>query len=190
MKIIITLLIYMISVSCFSQQELSVCPDYGVSYTYVTSSGIPGIYTWEVDGVTMGNSDSSIFINWAPYSIGTHSIQVFFTSIDGCESSSIYYNITITECDLTTMYVPNCFTPNGDVNNNMWYPVGYNYKSLHFIIFNRWGDLLYESNDVAYGWDGTYKGNMCKNDVYTYVLEWIDNKNIQNRIYGHVTLLK
>jgi len=58
------------------------------------------------------------------------------------------------------------------------------------MIFNRWGELLFESYDSAFGWDGTYTGQPCQDGVYVYVLGWEDSKNKRNSRYGHVTLLK
>jgi gliding motility-associated-like protein len=76
-------------------------------------------------------------------------------------------------------YVPNTFTPNGDANNNTFQPVftsGYDPQDYTFLIFNRWGDLVFESHDAKIGWDGTYSGNFVGNDTYTWKLEFKEKK--------------
>jgi gliding motility-associated-like protein len=69
------------------------------------------------------------------------------------------------------MYVPNAFTPDGDAFNNVFFPPisgdfdPYNYELL---IFNRWGELIFESRNVEMGWDGTYDGKLAQDGVYTW----------------------
>ena len=56
-------------------------------------------------------------------------------------------------------YLPNAFTPNGDENNNYFKPTmtsGLDFDTYHFEIYNRWGEKVFESNDVKFGWDGSY----------------------------------
>ena len=64
---------------------------------------------------------------------------------------------------------PDAFTPNGDKLNDVFLPV---YKGViveyQLNIFNRWGELIFESKDIDVGWDGTYKDKLCKQDVYVW----------------------
>ena len=89
-----------------------------------------------------------------------------------------------------TVFVPNAFTPNSDGNNEIFYPVTRNVKSLYMKIYNRWGMLVFETYDANKGWDGKYKGNYAQQDVYAYIIEYVglDNNNYSKR--GNVTLLK
>jgi gliding motility-associated-like protein len=76
-------------------------------------------------------------------------------------------------------YVPNTFTPNGDDNNNTFQPVftsGYDPQEYTFVVFNRWGDLVFESHNASIGWDGTYSGSFAGNDSYTWKLEFKEKK--------------
>ena len=87
--------------------------------------------------------------------------------------------------------MPTAFTPNGDGTNDIFYAKGFGIKKLvSFKIFNRLGQLLFVSTDENVGWDGTYKGEMSKQDVYTYLVNFqaIDGK--KHTKTGHVTLLK
>lgn len=190
MKKLLFIFSLLFSISTNAQQEIALCEDGNNSFNYITSSAQPGTYTWLVDGNIINDTDSSLLVDWNNYNIGTHIISVTFYSTQGCPSPTISYNVNLIECQTTTMYAPNCFTPDGDENNNVWLPVGYNYTNFHFMIFNRWGELLFESYDSAFGWDGTYKGQPCQDGVYVYVLGWEDSKNKRNSRYGHVTILK
>jgi gliding motility-associated-like protein len=61
-------------------------------------------------------------------------------------------------------------------------------------VYNRWGQLMFESNDIHYGWDGTYKGTVCPEGVYTWVIKYVGvGKHYlekEGMKTGHVTLLK
>jgi gliding motility-associated-like protein len=68
--------------------------------------------------------------------------------------------------------VPNAFTPNGDGNNDLFEIYGNKkvWKELSISIFNRWGEKVFESNDIQFFWDGTYKGVLQNPGVYVYQL--------------------
>ncbi len=90
-------------------------------------------------------------------------------------------------------YVPNAFTPDGDDLNNVFLPIftsGFNTFSYHLSIYNRWGELIFESYDINLGWDGTYKGKNVQTGVYTWGIEFDDINNLEHRYTGHVVLLK
>jgi gliding motility-associated-like protein len=63
-------------------------------------------------------------------------------------------------------------------------------ESFELTIWNRWGELLFISNDLNNRWDGTYKGKVCQDDVYTYKLSYKDVNNKQYTKFGRVTLFK
>jgi gliding motility-associated-like protein len=92
------------------------------------------------------------------------------------------------------LYVPNAFTPDGDSYNNSFYPVltaGYNQDDYEFLIFNRWGELIFESHTIGEGWNGTYRDHKCQDDVYTWKLVLRRSYNDDKQEYvGHVTLLR
>lgn len=69
------------------------------------------------------------------------------------------------------MYVPNAFTPNGDGVNETFAPKGQSITTFNMKIFNRWGELLYETDSMEQGWDGTYQGAQSQQDVYIYKIQ-------------------
>jgi gliding motility-associated-like protein len=87
--------------------------------------------------------------------------------------------------------VPNAFSPNGDGKNDNYFPFAVNIKELrYFRIFNRWGQLVFETKMFGYGWDGMFKGMKQPADVYVWTAEGItvDGSNIKRT--GNVLLLK
>jgi gliding motility-associated-like protein len=92
------------------------------------------------------------------------------------------------------LYCPNAFTPDGDNLNEVFKPVitaGIAPEKYTFTIFNRWGQIVFETHDKEKGWDGTYNKNLLAPDIYTYVI-WFQDLNNQegHRINGHVSLLR
>ena len=88
------------------------------------------------------------------------------------------------------LYIPNVFTPNEDNRNEEFLPVGRGIKSFHIALYNRWGAMIFESNDIGIGWDGTYKGEPCKDDVYNWKAEVQSLRGENKIITGSLTLLR
>jgi gliding motility-associated-like protein len=95
------------------------------------------------------------------------------------------------------MYVPNTFTPDGDAYNQDFLPIiseGYKPETYQMQVFNRWGELVFESNDSKVGWDGTYGTNRvlkCQQGTYTWVIRLELLQNGESKVFtGHVNLLK
>jgi gliding motility-associated-like protein len=88
--------------------------------------------------------------------------------------------------------VPNAFTPNGDGINDLWEIYG-NKKSWLFVevnVFDRWGEKVFESNDINFAWDGKFKGTLMEPNVYVYVLKvtFVDDYTASNK--GTVTIVR
>ncbi|MEM6378566.1 MAG: gliding motility-associated C-terminal domain-containing protein, partial [Bacteroidota bacterium] len=82
------------------------------------------------------------------------------------------------------------FTPNNDGNNDVLFVRSNIIDTMHFIIYNRWGQEVFDSRDINIGWDGTFRGRDLPPDVYGYFLEvtCIDGGTLT--IQGNVTLLR
>ena len=73
-----------------------------------------------------------------------------------------------------SVYVPNAFTPNNDGFNEFFFPV-FTYPDVekyNFMIFNRWGEQIFQSSDLTQKWDGTYKGEQVQDGIYTWKLRY------------------
>lgn len=88
------------------------------------------------------------------------------------------------------VYVPNAFTANGDGLNDQfkWVPVFV--KDFNIQIFNRWGELIYQTNDKYAPWDGQYKDQLCATDVYFYRMSYTGWEGSEKYSSGNFTLLR
>lgn len=91
-----------------------------------------------------------------------------------------------------TFYVPNAFTPNGNGINDFFSGQGINIKAFSMMIFDRWGNLIFKSEDIDDQWDGKANGGqeIAEEDVYVYVIDIVDIFGNEHRYMGHVTLIK
>jgi gliding motility-associated-like protein len=91
----------------------------------------------------------------------------------------------------STFYIPNTFTPNSDGMNEIFKPLATHIHDYKIDVFDRWGLLIFQSTDLDHGWDGTYKGGKCQQDVYVYKVEYVDDP--ENRTHtkaGQVNLIR
>lgn len=108
---------------------------------------------------------------------------------DGCRDTA-NINIVITPATKVDIFVPNVFTPNNDGNNDLFKVYSTTLKSMEFMVYNQWGQLIYRTANINAGWDGTYKGKAQPATVYSYVLKAVMvNNSIINK-KGSVTLLR
>jgi gliding motility-associated-like protein len=110
---------------------------------------------------------------------------VYFTDQNGCSAQSqvnIFFD--------PFFYVPNTFTPDGDMFNQYFRIIGGNYLEVEVSIYNRWGELIYEFTDLKDYWDGTYNYRPCQDGTYTWKITYTDYQNRKEVLTGHVNLLR
>lgn len=107
----------------------------------------------------------------------------------GCYEKSA--TIVIEVIDDIKIAMPEIFTPNSDDINDLLFVRGWNIKELvYFRIFNRWGELVFETDDLNEGWDGTYKGKDQNMDSYAYVIKAISHKDREGEARGSFSLVR
>jgi gliding motility-associated-like protein len=112
------------------------------------------------------------------------------TNSFGCKDS-ITHDIIINPG--YTFYIPNSFTPNGDGLNEVFKGVGIGITSYTIMIFDRWGELIFQSDNLDQGWDGTFKGkggNVVQEGVYVWKVQLRDEKNNEHDFDGTVSVVK
>ncbi len=122
----------------------------------------------------------------------TTTYTVFFTeTTSGCIYRKIYtlYAWEII-CGEPDVYLPNAFTPNGDKENDVLYLRGRNVESMHLKIYDRWGELVFETKQQSIGWDGTYKGKLVDPAVFVYHLSVICLDKQEYFKKGNVTVIR
>lgn len=125
--------------------------------------------------------------------IATYTIVLTAISEHGCIDVA---EATVTVEEELIYYVPNTFTPDGDGFNEEFKPQftsGFDRDTYHLYIFNRWGQLVFESKDVDYGWNGSFAGEIAQDGTYTWKIEFksLDKDEPQlEALTGHVNILK
>lgn len=167
-------------VSLIETREVDLPPDTAMCFRddfIVATDTIFASYLWS------DNSTDSVFFP-------TTSGQVFITVTDfnGCESFDVM-NLEFADC---TVDIPNVFTPNGDGLNDVWF-VGLD-RPLFFevVIYNRWGRIVYESNDHLRAWDGVHykSGELCSEATYFFILRGLDFERRGFEETGTITLIR
>lgn len=122
------------------------------------------------------------------------SYSITGTNQYGCKKTDVV-NIDLV-CNTDVVFIPNTFSPNGDGQNDIFYPRG---KGINFIksfrIFNRWGQEVFHRekiniDDISAGWNGSFNGQPQAADVYIYFIEAYCDTNEFFQLKGNVTLLR
>jgi gliding motility-associated-like protein len=193
---------------CLIQQTLNniVCvnPTPQAKFTY--GSGIPTIFNNSLNFYDA--SEGAVSYQWNFVGFGGSSLQnptYTFLNVQPdeevmvCEEVISDLGCSDTSCqiirfqDELIIHVPNAFTPDGTEFNNTFYPVFQSEVKLEeykFQVYNRWGEVVFSTNDYKEAWDGTYKGLLCPSGTYVWVIELRDGyQEIQQRFTGSVSML-
>lgn len=154
---------------------------------YFDFLGNAQVGTWYLDtglGYQLLGQDSMYVIHI--YKAGRHKIR--FVSHDLLKDTFI----DVVDCDKTCSWViPNVFTPNADLLNDSFdYVANCLYDDFQLLIFNRWGEKLFETHTQGVFWNGKYQGTLCPDGVYLYLIQFKDTDKQVKRINGLVHLLR
>lgn len=150
-------------------------------------------YLWNFGDGTGTSVDISPVHAFPSLEPGSYQISLIAYSVFGCTDTA---RVNIEVQDEVIYYVPNSFTPDEDEYNPIFKPVftsGFDPYDYKMVIFNRWGEIIFETRDASYGWDGTYSGaaGLCKEGDYIWQIEFKTTLSDERRkITGSVTLLK
>ncbi|MEM6964192.1 MAG: T9SS type B sorting domain-containing protein [Bacteroidota bacterium] len=93
------------------------------------------------------------------------------TDVNGCVDTISVLVVVINQiCDEPFLFMPNAFTPNGDSENDILYVEGNTVDEMYLVIYDRWGEKVFETRDQNQGWDGMYNGELLEPDVYGFYL--------------------
>lgn len=143
---------------------------------------------------TFGDLGTTTVVNpsfyFPSHEAGVYDVMLIATNAFGCSDTA--FNRVVIDGALT-FYLPTAFTPDGDNLNEVFKPLGtfVSTDGYHFMIFDRWGEKVFETNDFNEGWDGTFRGRRVKNDTYVWVVRLIELTTGAEKVFkGHVTVLK
>ncbi len=143
-------------------------------------------WKWVVDdgnaSSTLGEQSSYFF-----ETAGKYAVVLMVENTWGCLDTIIKSVEVFTDFNV---YIPNAFTPNGDGLNDQFIPVLRGVKRYDIQIFNRWGDLIFASNNPTINWDGSFAGKNCEIGVYTYKLVVLNVNGEEEVINGSISLIR
>ena len=151
--------------------------------TQLSASG-GSVYSWFP---TTGLSDPNSPSPWASPTYTTV-YYLTITSPDGCLA---YDTVTVFVSNEPLVVIPSAFTPNGDGHNDFLKVIRHGVFELTVMkIYNRWGEVVFESHNLSSEWDGNFNGEPCEMGVYTYYMEGVGYNNLQIKRQGNVTLMR
>lgn len=150
-------------------------------------------YFWNLGDGQVTSTDFEVHHTYPNEDAGYYEIELIASTSFGCEDS---ITLGVEVLDELIVYVPNTFTPDNDNYNEYWKPVfdtGYDPQSLDLFIFNRWGEIIWESHNVDAGWDGTYGSSRepVRDGTYLWKMEFSERSSDKRHLFtGHVNILK
>ncbi len=120
---------------------------------------------------------------------GTFNVQLVVTNNFGCTDTVIN---SVTIYGEFSIFIPNSFTPNDDEMNPVFKPKGRGIDEYQFLIFDRWGELIFSTNDLSKGWDGKRQNNtqISQQGVYVYKINLTDVLGEDHQFIGQVNLIR
>jgi gliding motility-associated-like protein len=150
--------------------------------------GTEPVWSWSFGDGTMSGSQNPSHTYTTGGSFQVSLITEIPNSVNCADTLTAQTINVITNPEL---YIPNTFTPNGDGHNDIFKVRGPQFSIYYFAVYNRWGELMYETNDPAQGWEGNYKGRPCDPGVFGYYLKAQCNESAEEIFKkGNVTLIR
>lgn len=149
----------------------------------VAETDIDGTFDWwPNDDLDCSDCDTTIA---SP--IKTTTYTVYFTDENGCEGSD---TVLVLVNFVEGLGVPEAFSPNGDGYNDILFVKGYNLEEMHFEVYNKYGERVFETSDQSIGWDGYFRNQPENPGVFTWVLHYnlIDGRT--GNMKGNTTLIR
>lgn len=178
-----------------SSDAASVCLGEGVVFTAEpVNEGLTPVYRWLVNGAV--ESGSGNIFSYTP--ANGDQVTVELTSSEVCATSNPAIDVETVElspCGFV-MRMPNSFTPNNDNLNDVFKPVLGDILPTKYLlqIFDRWGGIVFETNNPEQGWDGTHLGQPVARGIYSYKLEFeipeFISSSLENPLRGTIILLR
>jgi gliding motility-associated-like protein len=153
----------------------------------ITNNSSATAFVWD-----FGDSTKSVAQNPGSHmykGVSATYIVKLVTSTGLCKDST--YQTVVVQAPLL-LYIPNTFTPNGDGLNDVFMPKGEGIISYSMYMYDRWGNMIFYSDDINKGWDGRANGgnNIAQEDAYVYIINVTDPQGHNATYRGIITLVK
>jgi len=165
-----------------------VCPKNVIAFTNSSIGNIVSFH-WDFgDGTSSTDQDPSKHLYPDTREAASYSVQLIIQDKLGCQDTASEQITKLQTCNVT---VPNAFTPNGDGKNDYLYPLNaYNTTNLEFQVFNRYGQLVFETRDWTKKWDGRLNGQPAGTGGYVWMLNYTDGSGKKLSQRGTTILIR
>lgn len=160
-----------------------------VDFTNLTTGAVD--YVWNFDDGSPEEYSYHASHDFPDEKGGGYVVKLIAYSPFGCSDTM---KVVVQVVEEVIYYVPNAFTPNGDEHNQQFKPIiysGIDENNYELFIYNRWGELIFESRDINFGWDGTYNGELVKDDSFVWFVRFkslYNDKKLED--YGTITIIR
>lgn len=165
-----------------------VVPPENAPVTFINTSVGGVFYKWifgDGDSILTSKRDTLISHYYNRSGVNTTCLIVY--NLAGCTDTTC---VDILATVVPLLDVPNAFTPNGDGVNDLVKVRGFGIAKMDWKIYNRWGQMVFQTVSISEGWDGKYKGVLQPQEVYVYVLDVTFTDGTSFRKKGDITLLR
>lgn len=149
------------------------------------------LYNWFIpNGNPAVSNETSVQVNYPYGEPGNYPVTLLVENMYGCQDSITHVVHVLND---VLLYAPNTFTPDDDEFNQDWgiYISGISIANFSLFIYNRWGEIIWESHDAEAKWDGTYGGSIVQDGTYTWTIECSDANNDGKFTFsGHVNVIR
>ncbi len=153
------------------------------------STTIEVIGTNPSDMIEWSTGETETEITVMPSETTVYSVTV--TNANGCSVTlTTTVIVVIPRCDDSAVFIPSAFSPNGDGVNDMLFVRSLFVESMELIIYNRWGEEIFETTNQIVGWDGTHNGEQLAPDSYAYCIRATCINGEENIRTGNVTIVR
>ena len=156
--------------------ENPIYPGYSVVFTAIAQNpGSNPVYEWMIDGTIVQSGSSNTFTTSSIYK--DQIVTCRLIPSEPCSTPNpAFSNEIMMKMQVIVFYLPNSFNPNSVHGNNEFKLIttSTNIPGFTMYIYNKWGQLIFKTNDINEGWDGMVKGKPAPNDVYVWVVKYSD----------------
>jgi gliding motility-associated-like protein len=167
----------------------------GTSFQISSTNGVNAVF-WNFGDPISGNSNTSVLETPTHFfsTAGTYAVQCIVQF--SCGADTLYETISVIDCDTLIeqnceLFVPNVFSPNEDGTNDKLFPnMNCPMENYNFQVFNRWGELVFDTSNQFAKWDGKFNGKECLDGVYVYLIHYNFYGQQMKNVCGNVTLVR
>ncbi len=188
--------VYPNAIANFDYQPIKVSSTGDKTFFYNQSANAT-LFDWSFGDGNYSNDENPIY----QYSeVGDYPITLIANNEFNCPDTLTHFTYIKVEASGELTF-PNAFVPSsggptggmyeqGVVDNSIFHPISHGVDTYHLVIFNRWGELVFETFDVNQGWDGYYRGELSAQDVYAWKVDVILVSGEEKMFTGDLTLLR